>query len=58
MVWHCPDCGHELTNLAEQLEEDVTGEVLESIDQILGYYCPGCRDFYDNDELSQQILDV
>ena len=58
MVWRCPDCGHELTDLAAQLGDVAKDEVLELVEQILGYYCPGCSDFYGNDALRQQVLDV
>jgi len=53
--WNCPFCGSELDNVAEQLKEHaiVEGDVLGVVDQIFGYYCSDCDDFYGNDSLKE-----
>ncbi|GEM_PF-7004530 len=58
MGWNCPSCGSELNNVAEQLKElaPVEDDMLGTMDQVFGYYCSGCSDFYDSDSLKKQIM--
>jgi hypothetical protein len=50
----CPDCGHELVDVAQTLQEghvENDKDVLDSVNEILGYYCSDCGDFYNPQEL-------
>jgi hypothetical protein len=50
----CPDCGHELVDVAETIQQDLVEndkDVLESVSEILGYYCSDCSDFYNATDL-------
>jgi hypothetical protein len=61
MTEDCPDCGHDLVDVADTLRQNLAAEkeesedVLKSVNEILGYYCSDCSDFYRPDELNTHV---
>lgn len=53
MQSNCPDCGYELQDMARELRQDpnIGNEALDLFNEIIGYYCSSCNDFYSPDEL-------
>lgn len=49
----CPDCGYELYDMAQELghDPDVGSDALDLFNEIVGYYCSSCNDFYSPGEL-------
>lgn len=58
MQSNCPDCGDELQDIARQLKQDpnIGNDEVDLFNQVVGYYCGTCEDFYSIDELEGSYL--